>query len=100
MNRRSFISSMLKAAVACAVLPAATTYARAWKPLASGVVVPYEGIAIDFGLLNTQLVLMWNLEYLKANLVPLSLVNIDEPFDVSLVNARTRMSTRFVMRPL
>ena len=30
MNRRSFLSALLKAGVAAAVLPAATTYARRW----------------------------------------------------------------------
>lgn len=32
MNRRGFLQSMLKAAVACAVLPSALTYNRVWKP--------------------------------------------------------------------
>lgn len=31
MNRRSFLSQILKAAVAPMMLPAAVTYARAWK---------------------------------------------------------------------
>lgn len=46
MNRRGFLLSMLKAAVACAVLPGAVTCARTWKPLASGVVVPMDGVTI------------------------------------------------------
>jgi len=31
MNRRLFLTDMLKAGVACAVLPSALTYARTWK---------------------------------------------------------------------
>lgn len=31
MNRRGFITAMLKAGVAAAVLPIATTYARTWR---------------------------------------------------------------------
>lgn len=39
MNRRSFLSSMLRAGAAFAVLPPAITYARQWKPTASGIYV-------------------------------------------------------------
>ena len=31
MNRRGFISAMLKAGVGCSILPAALTYNRVWK---------------------------------------------------------------------
>ncbi len=31
MNRRSFLTSLIKASVGCSILPAATTYARTWK---------------------------------------------------------------------
>lgn len=31
MNRRSFLTTMLKGATACMALPSALTYARAWK---------------------------------------------------------------------
>lgn len=42
MNRRSFIGNLAK--VACfSILPGATTYARQWKTLDSGLAVPsYE----------------------------------------------------------
>lgn len=66
MNRRGFLSTMLKAAVACAVLPAATTYARTWKPLPSGIVIPeYPGA---LGVLNTQLTLQWDFGFLGNQL--------------------------------
>lgn len=31
MNRRSFLTSLIKGAVGCAILPSAVTYARTWK---------------------------------------------------------------------
>lgn len=37
MNRRGFLSLMLRGTVAAAVLPPAVTYARQWRPTASGV---------------------------------------------------------------
>lgn len=41
MNRRSFISSMLRAGVAAMVLPSATTYARHWvQPVSRELWVP------------------------------------------------------------
>lgn len=37
MNRRGFLSSMLRAGVGAAILPAAVTYGRRWiKPASSG----------------------------------------------------------------
>lgn len=66
MNRRGFLSTMLKVAVACAVLPAATTYARTWKPLPSGIVIPEYAGAL--GALNTQLTLQWNLVFIENQL--------------------------------
>lgn len=42
MNRRSFLSAILKAGVAAAVLPAATTYARRWvKPAGKNLIEPF-----------------------------------------------------------
>lgn len=73
MNRRSFLSSILKAGVAAAVLPSALTYARKWKVLESGFQVPLwtsnrdlfaeERDGCDFGL-----VLQRNLVSLKNEL--------------------------------
>ena len=40
MTRRSFIDAALKAAAGFAILPSAVTYARTWKPVASGLVTP------------------------------------------------------------
>ena len=40
MNRRNFIKSALKAATGFMILPSAVTYARNWKLMASGLVVP------------------------------------------------------------
>ena len=40
MNRRSFLTAMLQAGAACAVLPPALTYARTWKRVESGLLTP------------------------------------------------------------
>lgn len=40
MNRRSFLSSIIQAGAAAAILPAAVTYARHWKRTKAGLVVP------------------------------------------------------------
>ena len=49
MNRRSFFSTIAKAAAGFAILPSAVTYARHWKTINSGIVVPeYNGIEIRF----------------------------------------------------
>jgi hypothetical protein len=49
INRRGFLSGILKAGIGAMVLPSALTYARVWKPTASGVIVPivtnYEIVA-------------------------------------------------------
>lgn len=37
MNRRGFLSAILRAGVAAAVLPSAATYVRTWKKSASGI---------------------------------------------------------------
>lgn len=36
-TRRSFFNTILKAGIAAAILPAATTYARKWKPTNTGI---------------------------------------------------------------
>jgi hypothetical protein len=51
MDRRSFFTTIAKAAAAFAVLPAATTYARSWKPLPSGLLVP-EGEEVMWRLIK------------------------------------------------
>lgn len=48
MNRRGFLGAMLKAGVGAMILPPAVTYARQWKPTASGILVA----AIDGGVYN------------------------------------------------
>lgn len=40
MNRRNFISNLLKVGAAFAILPSATTYARKWVQTDSAIVVP------------------------------------------------------------
>lgn len=42
MNRRGFLSSMIRAGMACAVLPSALTYERIWKPRLLANPVFYE----------------------------------------------------------
>lgn len=39
MNRRGFLSSMLKAGVGAMILPPALTYARRWVPTSSGILI-------------------------------------------------------------
>lgn len=53
MNRRSFFGTLAKAAAGFYVLPAATSYARRWRPTAAGVLVPDQGL----GLLNTNILM-------------------------------------------
>lgn len=38
MNRRSFISGIIRAGVTAAILPPALTYARTWKPIGGGLI--------------------------------------------------------------
>lgn len=40
MNRRGFLSSILKAGIGAMILPAAVTYRREWRISKSGVVIP------------------------------------------------------------
>jgi hypothetical protein len=40
MNRRSFVSDMLRAGVAAMFLPSALTYRRTWQPVESGMWIP------------------------------------------------------------
>lgn len=42
MNRRGFLTQLLKAGVGAAILPSATTYARRWVRTASGVLIDSE----------------------------------------------------------
>jgi hypothetical protein len=39
MNRRGFLSSILKAGIACAILPSALTYERRWVRTDSGIYI-------------------------------------------------------------
>lgn len=59
MNRRGFLKSIGKIAAGFTILPSATTYLRSWKLSDGGLIIP------DNELLNTGLILDWNLEYLK-----------------------------------
>lgn len=52
MNRRHFFSSVAKAVACFAILPSATTYARKWVTLDSGVVAPYIEIVTDLETVN------------------------------------------------
>ena len=40
INRRNFLSGIIRAGIAAAVLPAATTYARRWVANYSGILIP------------------------------------------------------------
>lgn len=42
INRRSFLSQMLKLGCGAALLPAAVTYARQWKPVRVGVPIVFN----------------------------------------------------------
>lgn len=44
MNRRSFLSSLLKGVVSAAILPSAVTYTRTWKTADSGLIIPRRSI--------------------------------------------------------
>lgn len=56
MNRRNFLGKLLVGAAAFAILPSATTYARSWKPLGSGILVPNpEWVNAPF-----EIRFMWN----------------------------------------
>lgn len=44
-NRRSFLTQMLKASVACMALPSAVTYNRIWKPVPKLPIDPAWGIS-------------------------------------------------------
>ena len=74
MNRRSFLSSVLKAGVAAAILPSATTYLRAqWKKLAdSNLWIPnpdYETAEYEVAFISTIVVpkLEYTLRYKLKN---------------------------------
>ena len=40
MNKRGFLSLLLKGCVAAAILPSALTYERKWKVVDSGLLIP------------------------------------------------------------
>lgn len=56
-SRRSFLSSMLNAGVACAFLPAATMFKRTWKRTNAGV------WASDWGLISAAAFVELNVFY-------------------------------------
>jgi len=50
MNRRGFLSAMLRAGAGFAVLPSALTYARTWQPTRSGLVMPSVVVPLPLGV--------------------------------------------------
>ena len=59
MNRRGFLSAMLRAGAGFAVLPSALTYARTWQPTRSGLVVPSVVVPLPLGARYHQIVLSY-----------------------------------------
>lgn len=89
MNRRSFLKSLGTVATGFAILPAATTYKRIWKPNQSGLFLPNSNDGL-FGLLNTDMVWMYNIASLKDRLALYRISNNGrEPFAFS-TNARSQ----------
>lgn len=54
MNRRSFLSAMIKAAAGAMILPSAVTYARTWKPTASGILFREPRLITGFWIQTSQ----------------------------------------------
>jgi len=87
MNRRGFLKSLGTLAAGFAILPAATTCKRIWKPSQSGLFLPNS----NYELLNADMVLMYNLQYLKDHCAVLHDISMDitGPFAFS-TNARSQ----------
>lgn len=58
MNRRGFLRSLGAIAAGFSILPAATTYARNWKPVESGLLMPEDFLPVN-------MILKENLKCLK-----------------------------------
>ena len=95
-TRRSFFSRLAVGIAAFSILPSALTYARTWKPMASGVVVPLES---EFAQLASGLIIQMNLEFLRGQLSNLSdiIIEDDDKEGLDPVMFNQQIETRYLM---
>lgn len=67
MKRRSFLSQMIRAGVACMALPAATTYARIWTPK---IITPDEFAGYSCVIDPAPKKELWEIEWMTIVTLP------------------------------